>query len=181
MPARNRKDMPMKSKRGKIIFTGVIILAIVIAAFVYKQPVEIEDMYKDWDFDECTSILVMAESYKDNSFKPDKYEYMLEPGDEGFDEIINLVEKRKFIKSFKSLLPDDGVRHHSGDMSCRWELLFTIKEYGSIRLHNFFGQLDIGVEKPFKIISIDKNDPWLKEVFDTAVKYAQADEQKPAV
>ncbi|MBQ6867184.1 MAG: hypothetical protein IJO16_00735, partial [Clostridia bacterium] len=30
-------------------------------------------------------------------------------------------------------------------------------------------------------ISIDKNDPWLKEVFDIAVKYAQADEQKPAV
>ena len=62
MPARNRKDMPMKSKRGKIIFTGVIILVLAIAAFVYKQPVEIEDMYKNWDFDECTSILVMAES-----------------------------------------------------------------------------------------------------------------------
>ena len=58
---------------------------------------------------------------------------------------------------------------------------YTIKEYGSIRLHNFFGQLDIGVEKPFKIISIDKNDPWLREVFDTAIKYAETDEQKPAV
>ena len=95
----------MKSKRGKIIFTGVIILVLVIAAFVYKQPVEIEDIHKDWDFDECTSI------------------------------------------DFYAKYGTDGKYH------------ITVNG---------------------RRISIDKNDPWLREVFDTAVKYAEADEQKPA-
>ena len=70
MPARkcNRKDMPMKSKRGKIIFISAVILAIAIAAVIYKQPVEIEDMHKDWDFDERTSIDFYAKYGADGKY-----------------------------------------------------------------------------------------------------------------
>ena len=178
MPARNRKDMPMKSKRGKIIFTGVIILVLVIAAFVYKQPVEIEDMYKDWDFDECTSIDFYAKYGTDgkyyNSGDFGVSGFTLEKGDKGFDEIISLFENKKVVRSFKRT---KNVNINYGQMGVEWGIVFNAKGE-RFELTDYEGEQ---VTVNDRRISIGKNDPWLKEVFDTAVKYAEADEQKPAV
>ena len=180
MPARkcNRKDMPMKSKRGKIIFTGVIILAIVIAAFVYKQPVEIEDMYKNWDFDECTSIDFYAKYGTDgkyyNSGDFGVSGFTLEKGDEGFDEIISLFENKKVVRSFKRT---KSVNINYGQTVIDWGIAFNAKAE-RFELTDYEGEQ---VTVNGRRISIDKNDPWLKEVFDTAIKYAETDGQKPAV
>ncbi|MBQ2911892.1 MAG: hypothetical protein IJE55_06370 [Clostridia bacterium] len=178
MPARNRKDMPMKSKRGKIIFTGVIILVLVIAAVIYKQPVEIEDMHKDWDFDECTSIDFYAKYGADgkyhNSGDFSISGFTFEKGDSGFEDIIYLFESKKVVRSFKRT---KNVNIYYGQTGIDWGIAFNAKGE-RLELTDYEGeQVTVNGYR----ISIDKNDPWLKEVFDIAVKYAQADEQKPAV
>ena len=190
MPARkcNRKDMPMKSKRGKIIFTGVIILAIVIAAFVYKQPVEIEDMYKNWDFDECTSIDFYAKYGTDgkyyNSGDFGVSGFTLEKGDEGFDEIIALFDGREFTRSFKRAKANVGGTAFAY-VDFWWDIEF-FADGKLLSVDNFVGKKVVASlrdkdDVDSYRIAIDRDDPWLREVFDTAVKYAQADEQKPAV
>ncbi len=181
MPARkcNRKDMPMKSKRGKIIFTGVIILVLAIAAFVYKQPVEIEDMYKNWDFDECTKIRIIAMHDADGDFYKtgdlDDYYYSLEKGDEGFDEMITLFDGREFIRSFKRAKANVGGTAYAY-VDFQWDVAF-FGEGKLLCIDNFVGKkVTVGLQDMYGHndvyrIAIDRDDPWLREVLDSIIKY----------
>lgn len=180
MPARkcNRKDMPMKSKRGKIIFTGVIILVLAIAAFVYKQPVEIEDMHKDWDFDECTKIRIIAMHDADGDFYKtgdlDDYYYSLEKGDEGFDEMIALFDGREFIRSFKRAKANVGGTAFAY-VDFWWDIEF-FADGKLLSVDNFVGKKVVASlrdkdDVDSYRIAIDRDDPWLREVLDSIIKY----------
>ena len=170
----------MKSKLGKIIFTGVIILALAIAAVIYKQPVEIEDMHKDWDFDECTKIRIIAMHDADGDFYKtgdlDDYYYSLEKGDEGFDEIIALFDGREFTRSFKRAKANVGGTAFAY-VDFWWDIEF-FADSKLLSVDKFVGEKVVASlrdkdDVDSYRIAIDKNDPWLREVLDSIIKYEQ--------
>ena len=63
----------------------------------------------------------------------------------------------------------------------KWTIVYADMNQ-MVTFNNMFGYtLSIEVEgEDTQYYEIERDDPWLKEVFDTAVKYAEADEQKSA-
>ncbi len=167
--------MKNKAMRGKIIFVTAAIFILAIAAFIYKQPVEIEEMYKDWDFDECVLIRISADYDSKGEFyrtgKLDQYYYSLEKGNEGFEEIIALFDGRELTRSLKSAKANEGSTNFQ-DVNFMWDVSFFSNK-GHISFNNYVGKkvtVTINLDDVYRI-DIDKNDPWLREVLDNIIKY----------
>ena len=77
----------------KKIWTAVIALIILAAAF-YMRPLSIEDLTKA-DLKSAERISIWAESYYEKTSDGEKYETVLQKGDEGFDEIIEKLQNVK--------------------------------------------------------------------------------------
>ena len=173
MPARNRKDMPMK-KHPKTVFAILVIISAFIA--IYKQPMTLEEMYGG----EISKIFIFANTFENmEEYGPTIRTAEVKEGNEAFE----LIEEQKFTRSLKTFIYSPFRRSHKIEEDDYEWYCYVAIDGEIITLKNFFGEVTIekhngGMKH---IISIDKNDPWLKEVFDTAVKYAEADEQKPTV
>ena len=87
---------------------------------------------------------------------------------------MSLFENKKVVRSFKRT---KSVNINYGQTVIDWGIAFNAKAE-RFELTDYEGEQ---VTVNGRRISIDKNDPWLKEVFDTAIKYAETDGQKPAV
>ena len=157
-------------KHPKLTFLIIVLLAIVIAVFIYKQPVEIEDVYKDWDFDKCKSVDVYAKYSMDGKWHDsgnfDISGFALEKDDNGFNDIITLFENKEFVRSFGKM---KKVNINCGQIGIDWAIAFNA-EGDRLELVDYEGEQ---VMLNNYRLSIDKNDPWLREVFDTAIKYAE--------
>ena len=165
-------------KHSKLTFLIIALLILAIAAFIYKQPVEIEKMYNDWNFDKCTSIDVYAKYSADGKYHSsgnfDISGFTLEKDDCGFDDIIALFETKELIRSFGKV---KRVNINYGQVGIDWAIAFNA-ENGRLEFTDYEGEQTALNDCR---ISIDPDDPWLKEVFETAVKYVESDVQEPAV
>lgn len=155
--------------------TFFIITLLVAFIAIYKQPVTLEEMY-DGEISQIFIIMHTFENVAESG--PTRRMAEVKEGNEAFE----LIENRKFIRSLETFIFSPFRKSHKIEEDDYEWYCYVAVDGEMITLKNFFGEVTVikdndGIKH---IISIDKNDPWLKEVFDTAVKYAEADEQKPA-
>ena len=159
-------------KHPKLTFLIIVLLALVIAAFIHKQPVEIE-------LDSTVASLVFIGKYDAGEFNKygrlEEVKVELSSKDDGFSEIINLLKDREYKKTISSLIYDESKRMYpveEGDF--KWTIMYVDTEK-AVTYNNMYGYtLSIKVDgEDIQYYEVDKNDPWLREVFDTAIKYAE--------
>ena len=151
-----RKEKDMKKK----IWTAVIALIILAAAF-YMRPLSIEDLTKA-DLKSAERISVWAETYYEKTSDGEKYEIVLQKGDDGFDGIIEKLRNIKIKRSPMTFLQGNGTSTHRIELGdFKWEIHLG----NGVSLNNFFGKMTLYYEA--EKAAIFKDDEFSKSIMET--------------
>lgn len=163
-------------KRVKIGLCAVL-AALVIAGLWFSRRMTIEEICPGVELAECIRIEVRYRTWERSGAYFDDTTVILSPGDQGFKEVIGLLEEKRFSRSpfwrFSS-----GEKYHrwmEGDFCWYMDLVFedvTLPDGSTgsgylVHLNNFFGDLELwrydGNTYPLQ--TSDQRE-WVREVLD---------------
>lgn len=149
----------MKKKR---LITAAVVAIIVLFALLYTRPMTLAQMAPEVRWENCRDISINAQEGTDT-----RYDLQLSPGDEGFDELLALLQTHTFRRSLLSLVPINGTKTHAvrpGDF--QWDVFVLCGDSGVV-IDNFFGTVtvrSVSTGREWRVATADK-DTFLLTVF----------------
>ena len=157
-------------KRMRWILPIALAAVLLGAISFYTRPMTLSQLCPAMDVTESEAV---SGYYSAAPGAEDEY-FEITEEDARFGQILALFENRKFRRSPVSLLPQGAKVHSPQEGDFQWEILFHISDAklpdGStvsgtpLRIHNFYGTLEVCFNgEVWQCTTADK-DQWLKDV-----------------
>lgn len=159
-----------------------LVFCLVAVGTVYTQPWTIEEQYHALDLSRCTKV-EGTWAYSGERLKVgERQNFELNPGDENFDKLMELIQKTEFQTRLTNLIPrgKGAVDYHSpeaGDFL--WDLWFVFDkpvllddgssvEGSLLNIYNFYGKITVRwmPGDDVAICKAQNQEIWLAEVFE---------------
>ena len=160
----------MTGKKIRRIILLIIAALLIAAALIYTRPMTIAQHCPGLDLSECQQI----RGYYHDGTTVALVQFILEPEDPAFAQVMELFEGRTFRRSLRSLLPQGTRTHRTQEGDFQWEVYFRFEQVplpdGStvsgdiLQFNNFYGELDLSFDGDSWRVTTSKQKQWLTEV-----------------
>ncbi len=167
----------MKSKI-KYIIAIAILLAVIIAVFLYTRPITIEQLFPGIDLPQCEMIRGYYRDYYDRDSDADYelQEFEFDGQTAAFTRLMDQLDGRKFRRTLRSLLPSGTKYHPLQEGDFQWELILcfdklefpdgTIRSGSLVHILNYYGKLDISFDENDWRCTTEEQKQWVSDVME---------------
>ena len=128
------------------------------------------------DFEQCSRIHGYYYLYDGSNGDGDETRFEFSKENDEFRELLETLEKRKFRRSLRSLLPSGGRSHRLEPGDYKWSMVFTFDELtfpdGSVgrgdvlHIDNFFGELSLYYDGEKLYCGTSEQAAWIKSIME---------------
>ena len=164
-------------KKKHIAWLSLAALMVIFCLW-YTKGGTVEDFCPAVELGECTEIRLRGYMEGEYPSENDDLILSLTPEDEQFGEIIEMLETRRFRRSFANLWPLGTKAHATGEGDFWWRMHFRFEDvdmpFGTVdgvlfSINNLYGDLELnytGEKSRTWRVTTDSKDGWLTEIYD---------------
>lgn len=159
----------MKKKAWVWLAAMALATVCIAAGALMRQPKTLEQLYPQIELETSDAISLLCRVYPGQEDYSAVYQYTLYPGDEGFADLLDLLEGADFRGTLPPL--GDTRRHTIADDDVEWVIIVGRQGGWVLDISNYFGDLTIQPAEGEAYYGRAATADWCRKVYEIIAEH----------